>query len=228
MGRVVAELADRAILTSDNPRSEDPEAIAAEVAAGALGGARAGARPSRPRSSCALGEARPGDVVLIAGRGAEPRAGARVGEGAVRRPRRRPQTLLAAWRRGRDPARARPDRAARAAHGARPWADEVTGMQIDSRRIEEGDLFVAVGARRRLRRRTRSPAEPRPCSFPTTARRARRDRAAPCAIARRPGGRNHRRDRQDDDEGHPRCALRAAPAPRSPPRRTSTTSSACR
>ena len=27
----------------------------------------------------------------------------------------------------------------------RPWADEVTGMQIDSRRIEEGDLFVAVG-----------------------------------------------------------------------------------
>jgi UDP-N-acetylmuramoyl-tripeptide--D-alanyl-D-alanine ligase len=29
---------------------------------------------------------------------------------------------------------------------ARPWADEVTGMQIDSRRIEEGDLFVAVGS----------------------------------------------------------------------------------
>ena len=28
---------------------------------------------------------------------------------------------------------------------ARPWADGVTGMQIDSRRIEEGDLFVAVG-----------------------------------------------------------------------------------
>ena len=28
---------------------------------------------------------------------------------------------------------------------ARPWAGEVTGLQIDSRRIEEGDLFVAVG-----------------------------------------------------------------------------------
>jgi UDP-N-acetylmuramoyl-tripeptide--D-alanyl-D-alanine ligase len=28
---------------------------------------------------------------------------------------------------------------------ARPWAEEVTGMQVDSRRIEEGDLFVAVG-----------------------------------------------------------------------------------
>jgi UDP-N-acetylmuramyl pentapeptide synthase len=29
---------------------------------------------------------------------------------------------------------------------SRPWADAVTGMQVDSRRIEEGDLFVAVGA----------------------------------------------------------------------------------
>ena len=28
---------------------------------------------------------------------------------------------------------------------ARPWADVVTGMQVDSRRIREGDLFVAVG-----------------------------------------------------------------------------------
>jgi UDP-N-acetylmuramoyl-tripeptide--D-alanyl-D-alanine ligase len=28
---------------------------------------------------------------------------------------------------------------------ARPWADVVTGMQVDSRRIDEGDLFVAVG-----------------------------------------------------------------------------------
>ncbi len=28
---------------------------------------------------------------------------------------------------------------------ARPWADTVTGMQVDSRRIDEGDLFVAVG-----------------------------------------------------------------------------------
>jgi UDP-N-acetylmuramoyl-tripeptide--D-alanyl-D-alanine ligase len=28
---------------------------------------------------------------------------------------------------------------------ARPWADAVTGMQVDSRRIREGDLFVAVG-----------------------------------------------------------------------------------
>ena len=28
---------------------------------------------------------------------------------------------------------------------AAPWADEITGVQVDSRRIEEGELFVAVG-----------------------------------------------------------------------------------
>jgi UDP-N-acetylmuramoyl-L-alanyl-D-glutamate--2,6-diaminopimelate ligase len=71
MGRVAAELADRAILTSDNPRSEDPEAIAAEVAAGALGELE----PELDRRTAierALGDAAPGDVVVIAGRGAEP------------------------------------------------------------------------------------------------------------------------------------------------------------
>src|SRR4051812_252395 len=39
MGEIGARLADRAIITSDNPRSEDPEAIVAEVAAGVRGGA---------------------------------------------------------------------------------------------------------------------------------------------------------------------------------------------
>jgi UDP-N-acetylmuramoyl-L-alanyl-D-glutamate--2,6-diaminopimelate ligase len=71
MGRVVAELADRAILTSDNPRSEDPETIAAEVASGAAGGLE----QQLDRGAAielALSEAAPGDVVVIAGRGAEP------------------------------------------------------------------------------------------------------------------------------------------------------------
>jgi UDP-N-acetylmuramoyl-L-alanyl-D-glutamate--2,6-diaminopimelate ligase len=71
MGRIAAELADRAILTSDNPRSEDPEAIAAEVAAGALG--RLELELERTAAiERAIDEARPGDVVVIAGRGAEP------------------------------------------------------------------------------------------------------------------------------------------------------------
>jgi UDP-N-acetylmuramoyl-L-alanyl-D-glutamate--2,6-diaminopimelate ligase len=70
MGRLASELADLAIVTSDNPRSEDPEAIAAEVVAGAdkpveivLDRAEAIVR--------AVELAEPGDVVLIAGRGAE-------------------------------------------------------------------------------------------------------------------------------------------------------------
>jgi UDP-N-acetylmuramoyl-L-alanyl-D-glutamate--2,6-diaminopimelate ligase len=71
MGRVVAELADRAILTSDNPRSEDPDAIAAEVSAGALGGLEL-ELDRRTAIEHALGDARAGDVVVIAGRGAEP------------------------------------------------------------------------------------------------------------------------------------------------------------
>jgi UDP-N-acetylmuramoyl-L-alanyl-D-glutamate--2,6-diaminopimelate ligase len=71
MGRVVSELSDRAILTSDNPRSEDPEAIAADVAGGALG-ALEQELDRRAAIALALAGAAPGDVVVIAGRGAEP------------------------------------------------------------------------------------------------------------------------------------------------------------
>jgi UDP-N-acetylmuramoyl-L-alanyl-D-glutamate--2,6-diaminopimelate ligase len=70
MGRLASGLADIAIVTSDNPRSEDPEEIAAEIASGAddeveieLDRAAAIGR--------AIELARPGDVVLIAGKGAE-------------------------------------------------------------------------------------------------------------------------------------------------------------
>jgi UDP-N-acetylmuramoyl-L-alanyl-D-glutamate--2,6-diaminopimelate ligase len=70
MGRAVSELSDRGILTSDNPRSEDPEAIAAEVAAGALGPLEQ-ELDRRAAIELALAGAAPGDVVVIAGRGAE-------------------------------------------------------------------------------------------------------------------------------------------------------------
>jgi UDP-N-acetylmuramoyl-L-alanyl-D-glutamate--2,6-diaminopimelate ligase len=72
MGRVVAELADHAILTSDNPRSEDPEAILAELAAGAAG--RDGVElvvDRRDAIARAVDAARPGDVVVVAGKGHE-------------------------------------------------------------------------------------------------------------------------------------------------------------
>jgi UDP-N-acetylmuramoyl-L-alanyl-D-glutamate--2,6-diaminopimelate ligase len=73
MGEVAARLADRAYLTSDNPRSEEPAAIAADVLAGAPAD-----RPPvveldrRAAIRLALREAAPGDVVVIAGKGHEP------------------------------------------------------------------------------------------------------------------------------------------------------------
>jgi UDP-N-acetylmuramoyl-L-alanyl-D-glutamate--2,6-diaminopimelate ligase len=67
MGEIAASLADRAIVTTDNPRSEDPAAIAAEVAGGALEIVldRAAA------IEAAIADAEPGDVVVIAGKGAD-------------------------------------------------------------------------------------------------------------------------------------------------------------
>jgi UDP-N-acetylmuramoyl-L-alanyl-D-glutamate--2,6-diaminopimelate ligase len=68
MGQVVAELADVALVTSDNPRSEDPAAIAAEVVDGLDLEVELDRRRAIER---ALEQARDGDVVLIAGKGHE-------------------------------------------------------------------------------------------------------------------------------------------------------------
>jgi UDP-N-acetylmuramoyl-L-alanyl-D-glutamate--2,6-diaminopimelate ligase len=68
MGAVVRRLADRAIVTSDNPRSEDPEAIVADIVA---------RHPMeveldrRTAIEAALADAASGDVVVIAGKGHE-------------------------------------------------------------------------------------------------------------------------------------------------------------
>jgi UDP-N-acetylmuramoyl-L-alanyl-D-glutamate--2,6-diaminopimelate ligase len=70
MGRIASELADVAIVTSDNPRSEDPDAIIAEIVAGAQGDVEV--EPDRSAAIARAVElARPGDVVVIAGKGAE-------------------------------------------------------------------------------------------------------------------------------------------------------------
>ncbi|HSS43460.1 MAG TPA: UDP-N-acetylmuramoyl-L-alanyl-D-glutamate--2,6-diaminopimelate ligase [Solirubrobacterales bacterium] len=72
MGRAGAELSDLAVITSDNPRSEDPEAIVAEVAAGAEGAAELKVVVDRREAiALALGRAAPGDTVVIAGKGHE-------------------------------------------------------------------------------------------------------------------------------------------------------------
>jgi UDP-N-acetylmuramoyl-L-alanyl-D-glutamate--2,6-diaminopimelate ligase len=72
MGRAGAELSDLTVVTSDNPRSEDPEAIVAEVAAGAqTGGELEVIVDRREAIALALGRAEPGDTVVIAGKGHE-------------------------------------------------------------------------------------------------------------------------------------------------------------
>jgi UDP-N-acetylmuramoyl-L-alanyl-D-glutamate--2,6-diaminopimelate ligase len=68
MGQVVAELADIAVVTSDNPRSEDPAAIAADVVDGLDLDVELDRRRAIER---ALESAREGDVVVIAGKGHE-------------------------------------------------------------------------------------------------------------------------------------------------------------
>jgi len=71
MGEVAARAADRAWVTNDNPRSEDPAAIAREVLAGAPPGRLALELDRRAAIAAALDAATDGDVVLIAGKGHE-------------------------------------------------------------------------------------------------------------------------------------------------------------
>ena len=72
MGSIATRLADVAVLTSDNPRSEDPVAIIDEVRAGCDGSARLVIEPDRRRAIAAgIRSAGAGDVVIVAGRGHE-------------------------------------------------------------------------------------------------------------------------------------------------------------
>jgi len=69
MGRVAARVADRVIVTDDNPRTEEPATIRAMVLAGAPGAVEVADR--REAVAAAVGQARAGDIVLIAGKGHE-------------------------------------------------------------------------------------------------------------------------------------------------------------
>jgi UDP-N-acetylmuramoyl-L-alanyl-D-glutamate--2,6-diaminopimelate ligase len=77
MGKIAAELSDRVFVTSDNPRTEDPDAIIREIMAG-MGTAGSASKskvivePDRRKAIfAAISEARAGDWVLIAGKGHE-------------------------------------------------------------------------------------------------------------------------------------------------------------
>jgi len=76
MGRISAELADLTVLTSDNPRSENPDAILMDILAGIDGGLNApnvvmeaDRAAAIRRALCEL--AQPGDLIVIAGKGHE-------------------------------------------------------------------------------------------------------------------------------------------------------------
>jgi UDP-N-acetylmuramoyl-L-alanyl-D-glutamate--2,6-diaminopimelate ligase len=69
MGRIAAELADVAIVTDDNPRSEEPAAIRTEVRSGGKGLDEIGDRREAIRAAAAMLKA--GDVLVVAGKGHE-------------------------------------------------------------------------------------------------------------------------------------------------------------
>jgi len=72
MGRIAAERSDRIWVTDDNPRSEDPDAIRKQVLSGTAGAtAAADAGPRREALQRALSALRPGDVLVVAGKGHE-------------------------------------------------------------------------------------------------------------------------------------------------------------
>ena len=73
MGMAASELSDYVVLTSDNPRSEDPLAIMNDALVGVRRyDTRMAAEPDRAKAiRLAIAEAKPGDVVLIAGKGHE-------------------------------------------------------------------------------------------------------------------------------------------------------------
>lgn len=69
MGRIAADKADIVIVTDDNPRSEDPAAIRAEVLKGASGAREIGDRAQAIRT--AVKELQSGDILVVAGKGHE-------------------------------------------------------------------------------------------------------------------------------------------------------------
>ena len=74
MGKIAASLSDYVIITTDNPRSEDPESIAGQVLEGVLKNDRNKALVIIDRQEAikkAISLARSGDVVLLAGKGHE-------------------------------------------------------------------------------------------------------------------------------------------------------------
>ena len=153
MGSITDRLADLAVVTSDNPRNEDPEAIIDEIRAGiGGGGAQVEVEPERRAAiGLALAAAERGDTVVIAGKGHEQ---GQEFEGAGRSPSttaRSPASNSGRSRRpGRDRARTGSDRrlVRRRDRGPRAGRRAATGGRSDSREAAAGDLFFGLRGER--------------------------------------------------------------------------------
>jgi UDP-N-acetylmuramyl-tripeptide synthetase/UDP-N-acetylmuramoyl-tripeptide--D-alanyl-D-alanine ligase len=141
MGEIAERLADRVIVTDDNPRSEDPAAIRVEVLAACRNATEIGDRADAIRS--AIAGLSPGDLLVVAGKGHEtyqivgdrtlPFDDAAVARDALARTA--PATPLALWS---------ADEAAEATGGRSTGDWRAVGVSIDSRSIKAGELFVAL------------------------------------------------------------------------------------
>ena len=83
--------ADHAVVTSDNPRTEDPQAIIEDIVSGMSSGAGRFEVEADRRAAIAraIAQAKPGDSILIAGKGHEDYRGRRGARACVRRRTRR-------------------------------------------------------------------------------------------------------------------------------------------
>ncbi len=147
MGHEAEIGADLVIITSDNPRSEKPEAIIADIVAGLKRPSAARVEPDRRRAIAeAMAEARAGDVVLILGKGHE--SGQEFATETVPFDDRSVAREVLALA-GEGP-RVIPLSAEEAGHALgldRP-AGPLSSICTDSRRVRPGDLFLALRGER--------------------------------------------------------------------------------
>ena len=151
MGAIACRLADRVVVTSDNPRLESPDLIIAQVLVGAIGHDEVDVIENRAEAiRHAVRSARAADVVLIAGKGHEDYqdiAGAKFPFSDASHA----QAALAAWLAPAQRPMATLGELAQLLPAARPVgaaATPVVRVHSDTRSIAPGDLFVALRGER--------------------------------------------------------------------------------
>ena len=151
MAEAVARYADVIVLTSDNPRTEDPEQILDDLEVGLGDAPHARIADRRQAIRHALDDAVAGDLVLLAGKGHETYQVLGTEKVALRRARGGPRPSRRAGGRVTDALFAWTDEAIRAALALEgpPRAERsYTGILTDSRSIQGGELFVALEGER--------------------------------------------------------------------------------